>query len=176
MTKFLAAACRAVSAGKWILLLNLGLLSVGCQTPQPPPKAAGLSEEQVAVLRELGFETDDAGWRLDFGAPFLFESDTSRLSGQSRESIARMVNALKVMGVDRLRVEGYADNRGSKLYNEQLSLRRAEAVAREIERNGMPYSNIVVTGFGTDNPVGDNKTRKGRAQNRRVAVIVPVMD
>jgi outer membrane protein OmpA-like peptidoglycan-associated protein len=133
-----------------------------------------LSDEQVGALRGLGFQEEEGGWGLNFDSRLLFDSNTSSLSRQSRETIARMVKVLKTIGVDQLRVEGYTDDRGDYLYNEKLSLRRAQAVAREIERNGLPYSQITVKGFGEDNPIGDNKSKEGRAQNRRVAVIVPV--
>lgn len=174
--RVLAIAWRGISASKWMLLFILGLLAAGCQTQQFPPKATGLSEEQVIALRELGFTAEVDGWWLNFDAPFLFESDNSQLSKKSREAIAHVVSVLKVMEIECVRVEGYADSLGSTLYNKKLSLRRAEAVAREMERNGLLYRNIDVKGLGTENPVGDNRTKKGRAQNRRVAIIVPVED
>jgi outer membrane protein OmpA-like peptidoglycan-associated protein len=175
MTMFPAVASHSIFVRKWGWGLLLYVFVAGCQTPPPPPaKAPALSDEQVVALRELGFQEEEGGWELNFNNRILFSSGASDLSKQSRETIAYMVKVLRTIGIDRIRVEGYTDDQGSHLYNEKLSLRRAQAVAHEIERNGLLYSQITVEGFGEDNPIGDNRSEEGRAQNRRVIIIVPV--
>ena len=62
---------------------------------------------------------------------------------------------------------------GAPDYNMALSERRAEAVARELARHGLTYGSIIRRGFGSMRPIADNATPAGRAQNRRVAIIVP---
>ena len=153
------------------LLLCLGVLLAGCQTLSG---AGGLSEEQISVLREIGFHEEGENWGFDLDARILFDFNTAELSEQNRKVVARLVKSLKTIGITRLIVEGHSDNTGDALYNEWLSLRRARAVAREISRNGVPYDNIAVKGHGVANPIGDNATREGRAQNRRGVIIVPV--
>ncbi|MDR1853880.1 MAG: OmpA family protein [Azoarcus sp.] len=155
---------------RFIACLVSVLLVAACQTLTQE----GLTESQIDVLRELGFQRQVSGWEFDLDGRILFGSDKAELSAENRATIARIVKVLDAVGIDHLRVEGYADSSGNKRHNEILSLRRAEAVAREIGRAGLPYENITVTAYGIDNPVADNATRAGRAQNRRVVIIVPV--
>ncbi len=67
-------------------------------------------------------------------------------------------------------VEGHTDSTGSKKINDSLSQRRAEAVMNYLVENGFPTDKISAKGFGSDHPIGNNKTRKGRQENRRVEV------
>jgi outer membrane protein OmpA-like peptidoglycan-associated protein len=71
-----------------------------------------------------------------------------------------------------LELEGYTDATGSEQYNIGLSQRRAEAVERYLVSKNLPLFRIAIVGLGKDKPVADNKTRSGRAQNRRVEVRV----
>jgi len=75
-----------------------------------------------------------------------------------------------------LEVTGFADSTGNTNFNRQLSQRRADAVIRYlVENHQIPLRRIVTPyGFGESNPVADNKSRDGRAQNRRVEVKVLV--
>ena len=68
-------------------------------------------------------------------------------------------------------VEGYTDNIGTDEYNEELSYRRAMSVAKAIADKGYP-NDIQVRAKGAANPIASNKTEVGRAQNRRVDVVL----
>jgi outer membrane protein OmpA-like peptidoglycan-associated protein len=70
-------------------------------------------------------------------------------------------------------IEGHTDNVGDKKYNERLGLSRAEAVKRYLyEQHQVPLHKMNVISYGEDKPATDNKTREGRAQNRRVVIKV----
>jgi OOP family OmpA-OmpF porin len=69
-------------------------------------------------------------------------------------------------------IEGHTDAVGSVTYNKKLSLDRAETVARELEKHGLPGEKMRVRGFGEGYPVATNNSDIGRARNRRVEVIV----
>ncbi|MCC7008456.1 MAG: OmpA family protein [Acidobacteria bacterium] len=70
-------------------------------------------------------------------------------------------------------IEGHTDNVGDKVYNERLGLDRADAVKRYLyEQHHIPLHRMNVISYGEDKPAGDNKTRQGRAQNRRVVIRV----
>jgi outer membrane protein OmpA-like peptidoglycan-associated protein len=72
-----------------------------------------------------------------------------------------------------IEIEGHTDNVGDKVYNEKLGMERAEAVKRYMyEAHQIPLHKINVISYGEDKPVAPNKTRDGRAQNRRVVVRV----
>ncbi|MDR1424621.1 MAG: OmpA family protein [Azoarcus sp.] len=161
---------RASVLYRVVLLCCAGVLIAACQTPPP---AKRLSAEQIQILREIGFHREEDGWGFDLDGRLLFDSNASTLSAPNRETIARLVKVVTEIGIEHLRIEGHADGSGRKRINNKLSRRRAEAVAREIARNGIPYENITVRSFGATSPVGDNTTREGRALNRRVVIIVP---
>ena len=74
------------------------------------------------------------------------------------------------MGIERLRVEGHTDDRGSDAYNMRLSLRRAEAVADVLAEAGLARQDIEVKGLGRAMPVVPSDA----AENRRVAIVVPL--
>jgi peptidoglycan-associated lipoprotein len=72
-------------------------------------------------------------------------------------------------------IAGYTDNIGDKTYNEKLGLERAETVKRYLyEQHQIPLHKMNVISYGEENPVAENKTKAGRAQNRRVVIRVLV--
>jgi outer membrane protein OmpA-like peptidoglycan-associated protein len=72
----------------------------------------------------------------------------------------------------KLTVEGHTDSQGSSSYNQVLSQRRADAVRSYIISRGYPAELIQAQGIGKDRPVADNGNPEGRANNRRVEIIV----
>lgn len=154
-----------------VLLLAALLLLGACQTP--PPAAGGLSEAQIATLIKAGFTETEDGWGLNLSGRILFATDTDQLTDEAARIIEEVASALHIIEIDRVRVEGHTDDTGTPEYNQVLSERRAEAVAREIARHGILDRNVVRRSFGSTRPIADNATPEGRAQNRRVAIIVP---
>ena len=71
-----------------------------------------------------------------------------------------------------MRVEGHTDNEGTEAYNNKLSLARANVVADAMSASGIPRDNISVKGLGMSKPVASNASKAGKAENRRVTVIV----
>ncbi len=70
-------------------------------------------------------------------------------------------------------IEGHTDNVGDAMINEKIGMDRAEAVKRYLyEQHQIPLHRMNVISFGEDKPVAPNKTRDGRAQNRRVVIRV----
>lgn len=69
-----------------------------------------------------------------------------------------------------LRVEGHTDNTGNPAFNDQLSLRRAEAVRAAMIERGVPADRLIAAGYGQSQPVGNNDTEDGRARNRRIEI------
>lgn len=70
-------------------------------------------------------------------------------------------------------INGYSDTTGSEDYNQQLTERRAQAVAEHFKARGIDTERMTIKGMGETNPVASNETREGREENRRVEVIVP---
>jgi outer membrane protein OmpA-like peptidoglycan-associated protein len=140
----------------------------GCQTV--PQK--GLSTAQVAVLKQEGFIPSDSGWELGISSKLLFGNNIATLSNDSRQRVDNIGHALSSVGIEALRVDGHTDNQGEHDYNQQLSLQRANAVADELVAAGITRNTVSVRGMGDSVPVASNRTVAGRAQNRRVSIIV----
>lgn len=151
-------------------LLCSSALLAGCQSS---PK--GLTAEQVAVLEQQGFQWTDAGWELGLSGKVLFETDSEEVSTSSQVRISELTRALLGVGIDQLSLEGHTDNVGSPSYNQQLSLRRAQAVAGVMQGAGMLAEKITVRGLGMSKPIADNASAEGRSENRRVAIIVSAL-
>lgn len=153
---------------RWTLWLACaGLLLAGCQTVQK-----GLTPAQIAVLKQEGFKQTDEGWELGLSDKVLFDFDASIVKPEARQNIQRLTGNLLRVGLDRMRLDGHTDNVGAADYNQQLSLRRAQAVADVVTSAGMPAANVGVRGLGATRPVADNGTAAGRAENRRVAIVI----
>ncbi|MGC3893729.1 OmpA family protein [Pseudomonas urmiensis] len=148
------------------MLLAL-LTLVGCQSvPQ------GLTAEQVAVLKREGFAPTEEGWAFDLSGKVLFGSDLDSLNSQSQDIVERIGKALLSVDIQRVRVDGHTDASGKAAYNQQLSERRAQSVAKTLVGIGMQPQNIQTRGLGSSQPVADNSTSSGRTENRRVSIVV----
>lgn len=103
----------------------------------------------------------------------VFVVNSSNLSNEAKSTLDRIGSTYSGQRVGYLiELQGFTDNTGSEQYNVGLSQRRAESVERYLVSKGIPLYRISIVGLGEDNPVADNKTGQGRAQNRRVEVRV----
>lgn len=105
-----------------------------------------------------------------------FAVGSAELAGGQTDLIKRIEEGLRAFPGAAISVEGHTDDTGGREANLRLSRRRAETVARLLERDlGMPGDSLATAGFGPDRPVALNDTPAGRALNRRIdVVIVPV--
>lgn len=148
-------------------LLVLVLACVGCQSTER------FSAEQIAAMRQAGFTPNAEGWGLGLSDKILFGVNEADLTPASKVSITTMAKNLAATGITHLRIDGHTDNYGKADYNQQLSLKRANAVASQWAQGAaIPRSNIVTRGLGMSAPVASNATSQGRAQNRRVAIVI----
>jgi outer membrane protein OmpA-like peptidoglycan-associated protein len=155
--------------GLCVALALLILTLYGCQAASPK---TGLQPEQIAVLQQQGFVLGDDGWELGISSKVLFDNDVDTLTTASTPRIERIGRALLGAGIDKLRLEGHTDSYGDAVYNQELSVRRANSVAQVLIGIGMNPKNVAVRGLGMTRPVADNSTATGRMENRRVAIIV----
>lgn len=151
---------------QWLLVLVCLAGLAACQT------TAGLTPAQMAVLKENGFQLTDEGWELGLGSKVLFGSNEARLTAESRPGVMRIGASLAQVGIHTLRVDGHTDDVGADAYNEALSLKRAQAVAAALADAGIPKEGIFARGMGKRHPVAGNDSQDGRAQNRRVSIVV----
>ena len=121
----------------------------------------------------LSVENHDGKLHIVTATPVNFRSSSARLSRDQRDAIDAMAEQIAGSNI-RLLIEGHTDNRGfiadAGSDNWDLSFRRAKAVAARLIRGGVSPENIIVAGAGEYDPVGDNSTSEGRAENRRTVV------
>lgn len=101
----------------------------------------------------------------------LFETGKATLKPESMEEIQKVADYMKKNPSVRFEVQGHTDNQGSDKINDPLSQQRAEAVVKALAQLGCDEFNLRAVGKGSHEPVADNKTDAGRAQNRRVEFI-----
>jgi outer membrane protein OmpA-like peptidoglycan-associated protein len=102
-----------------------------------------------------------------------FDTNKSTLSNQAKSTLDKIASDMNGQRQGyMLELQGFTDSQGSEQYNVGLSIRRVESVQRYLVSKNIPLFRISVVGLGEDNPVADNKTTQGRAQNRRVEVRV----
>jgi peptidoglycan-associated lipoprotein len=102
-----------------------------------------------------------------------FPVDSSKLSPEAEQRLSDFADKLKNDNRNvYVEIQGHTDARGSDRINERLGEDRAEAVRLFMNKHGVPLNRMSTISYGKQDPVADNKTRTGRAQNRRVVLIV----
>jgi outer membrane protein OmpA-like peptidoglycan-associated protein len=102
----------------------------------------------------------------------LFDFNKYTLKSEAREKLAKVSGILLAYPDLKLQVEGYTDNIGTDDYNQKLSEERAGTVRQYLVSQSVTDANVTAAGFGKSDPVADNSTDQGRAQNRRVELVV----
>ena len=102
-----------------------------------------------------------------------FPTDAAALSPEAEQRLAELAQRLKAENRNvYLEIQGYTDASGPEGYNQQLGASRAEAVRRSLSRQGIALNRMATISYGEEAPVASNDTPEGRAQNRRVAIVV----
>ncbi|MBQ9451053.1 MAG: OmpA family protein [Bacteroidales bacterium] len=101
----------------------------------------------------------------------LFDTGKATIKPESEPEIDKVAEYMKANPTARFEVQGHTDSQGSDKVNDPLSQERAEAVVKALEAKGVDPFNLRAVGKGSHEPVADNSTDAGRAQNRRVEFI-----
>jgi outer membrane protein OmpA-like peptidoglycan-associated protein len=102
----------------------------------------------------------------------LFATDSATLRGDLTQDMQAVARSLLNYPNTTVQVIGHTDNTGAAAYNQDLSQRRAGAVAFVLQSNGVPAGRVQAFGRGEDQPIASNLNEQGRAQNRRVEIII----
>ncbi len=102
----------------------------------------------------------------------LFDSGKYTLKPDTKLALAKVAGIFQAYAGLKVQVEGYTDNVGAEDYNQKLSENRAQTVGDFLVAQGVPLANVTATGFGMNSPLVSNDTAAGRAQNRRVQLVV----
>lgn len=107
------------------------------------------------------------------GSKVIFATGSATLTSAGKKELDKGIKIVKEEYPNvNINIEGHTDNIGSSEFNQKLSLRRAESVRKYLISKGIDASRLTTTGVGEEHPIEDNKTAKGRAQNRRVVFSV----
>jgi outer membrane protein OmpA-like peptidoglycan-associated protein len=166
--------------------LLAALAMSGCASHQYVRDQVGVAEAHTTRVEGTAKEALDranAAHKLAEGK-FLYEvvlSDDSvkfpvnqhELSPEAQQRLSELAQRLKSENRNvYLEIQGHTDSRGSSAYNDALGQARAEAVRKYLNQQGVALNRMSVISYGKDVPVASNDTPEGRAQNRRVVIIV----
>ena len=110
--------------------------------------------------------------KVTYAADAFFDFDKSVLKPEGKAKLDDLVSKIKGVNLEVIIAVGHTDSVGSDAYNQKLSMRRSESVKAYLVSKGVDKNRVYTEGKGEKQPVADNKTKEGRAKNRRVEIEV----
>ncbi len=110
--------------------------------------------------------------KVTYAADAFFDFDKSVLKPEGKAKLDDLVSKVKDINLEVIIAVGHTDSVGTDAYNQKLSVRRSEAVKAYLVSKGIEKNRVYTEGKGEKQPVADNKTKEGRAKNRRVEIEV----
>ena len=151
-----------------VLLSNRNKLTIGQSTPPGNPEK--MTDEEIqevqSVLNSLHFNEV-----LLISQKIHFKTGSSKILPSSFPELDRIANIL-LKRDEKILIEGHTDDVGAAFENQNLSLNRAREIQKYFQTKGVKPEMLQVAGFGESKPVAPNKTKEGRALNRRVEFVV----
>jgi len=168
---------------KLMLALVVVALAAGCATeeaakpapaPEPKPAPAPAPAPAPTPVQEVkpAAKPKPVAEKVTFAADVLFDFDKSVIKPEGKAKLDDLAGKVRGINLEVVIAIGHADSIGSDAYNQKLSVRRAESVKAYLVSKGIESNRIYTEGKGEKQPVADNKTREGRAKNRRVEIEV----
>lgn len=130
------------------------------------------TDAQAALVKIASVREEARGLVITLSGSILFASNQATLLPAAQDRLSQVAKALMATKDRNLIVEGHTDSQGTADYNLDLSHRRAEAVRAYLITHDYPADRIQAHGIGKVNPVADNASPEGRANNRRVEIII----
>lgn len=131
--------------------------------PAPPVKQAEPPKPAPAKPQSV---------KVNYAADAFFDFDKAVLKPEGKAKLDDLMSKVKAINLEVIIAVGHTDSVGSDAYNQKLSVKRAEAVKAYLVSKGMEKNRVYTEGKGEKQPVADNKTKEGRAKNRRVEIEV----
>ena len=142
---------------------------IGRQMDKKAEELAKLENVQVETVKDVnGLEAI----KVTFDSGILFDFNKSTLKTEAKQQLDKFAAEMADMPETGITVFGHTDNVGSEAANKRISMQRAESVGNYLNGKGIAKSRLTMEGMGFDQPVADNATEEGRAQNRRVEIFI----
>jgi outer membrane protein OmpA-like peptidoglycan-associated protein len=135
-------------------------------------KRAKEAIDRLAAASIGAVKQEPRGMVITLSGSVLFASNKDALLPAAQERLGQVADALKTQDDHKIVVEGHTDSQGSAASNQGLSERRAQSVVSFLISRGVPTDQIRAQGLGLSRPIADNGSPEGRANNRRVEIIV----
>ncbi len=144
----------------------------GAIVPQAAAPAAAAPAPAAAAPRPAAPPAPPAATKVTYAADAFFDFNKSVIKPEGKAKLDDLVGKIKDINLEVIIAVGHTDSVGSDGYNQQLSVRRSEAVKAYLVSKGIEKNRVYTEGKGEKQPVADNKTAEGRAKNRRVEIEV----
>ncbi|HEY5581585.1 MAG TPA: OmpA family protein [Rhodoferax sp.] len=149
--------------------------AVGCDgaiVAQAEPAPAPVAAPAPAVVAPTPAPQPVAATKVTYAADAFFDFDKSVLKPAGKAKLNDLIGKVKDINLEVIIAVGHTDSVGTNAYNQKLSVRRSEAVKAYLVSKGIEKNRVYTEGKGELQPVADNKTKEGRAKNRRVEIEV----
>ncbi len=143
------------------------LVNGKCVAPPPPVVVAAPTPAPAPAPAPV-----PTAEKVSFSADAFFDFDKAVLKPEGKAKLDDLNSKLQGMNLEVIIAVGHTDSIGTDVYNQKLSIRRAEAVKAYLQAKGIEANRIYTEGKGEKQPVADNKSSAGRAKNRRVEIEV----
>lgn len=156
-----ADACLASAAGEKVD-------ASGCKVDGDDDKDGVLNSKDICPNTPLNETVNIDGCPAVVTLNVQFENNSDVVTQKSHDIIGKYADFLNKYDSYVAKIIGYTDSRGSANYNQKLSEKRANAIKSMLLERGVPADRLSSVGMGESNPIADNATSEGRAQNRRI--------
>jgi outer membrane protein OmpA-like peptidoglycan-associated protein len=131
-------------------------------------------KKELEAIKDAQVESinDGQAIKVTFDSGILFATNSSTLNTASKNSLTQFANSLKSNPDTDVQIFGHTDSSGNDNINIPLSKERAISVEKFLEGQGITGSRMLTEGYGSSQPVADNSTSAGKAQNRRVEIYI----
>ena len=151
--------------------------AVGCDgaivpVAVPVPVAPQAAPAPVAPTPAPAVIAPPVATKVTYAADAFFDFDKSVLKPEGKSKLDDLIGKVKDVNLEVIIAVGHTDSVGSDAYNQKLSIKRSEAVKAYLVSKGIEKNRVYTEGKGEKQPVADNKTKEGRAKNRRVEIEV----